>query len=102
MAENDVFIEGGNWPAWATEDTQNQILNALLAAGVSGLKKGDLQKLIEAIGKGDKDVSQILKDIKVEDLINRQEIVVDVKNIKSFHQHRLLTPNTKNKFKPSN
>jgi hypothetical protein len=74
MAENDVFIEGGNWPAWATEDTQNQILNALLAAGVSGLKKGDLQKLIEAIGKGDKDVSQILKDIKVEDKDNTKKL----------------------------
>jgi len=31
-----------------------------------------------------------LKDIKVEDLINRQEIVVDVKNIKSFLEDKIV------------
>ena len=74
MAENDVFIEGGNWPAWATEGTQTQILNALLAAGVSGLKKGDLQKLIDAVSSGDTDIAQILKSIKAEDRDNTKTL----------------------------
>ena len=66
MAE-DVFIEGGNWPAWATESTQSSILTALQALNVRGLNKSDMQKLIAAIGKGDKDVADILKNIQAED-----------------------------------
>lgn len=67
MAE-DVIIQGfgddRNFPDFATEQTQKQLLAAFKAVGLKGLKSDDLDKLITAIGKGDKDVSNILKSIK--------------------------------------
>lgn len=46
MAENDVFIEGGNWPDWATEAT----LNGLLRTSNLGTKlSGEANNLLRAI-----------------------------------------------------
>lgn len=67
MAE-DVIIQGfgddRNFPDFATEATQKQLLSVMSAAGLKGLKSSDLEKLISKIGNGDSDISSILKSIK--------------------------------------
>ena len=77
MAE-DVIIQGfgddRNFPDFATEATQKQLLSVMSAAGLKGLKSSDLEKLISKIGNGDSDISSILKSIKDGDESNSDKL----------------------------
>ena len=68
MAE-DVIIQGfgngGTMPDFATEQTLKQLVSVMgKSAGLENLKPEDLQKLANAIAKGDDGLSDLLKDIK--------------------------------------
>lgn len=77
MAE-DVIIQGfgddRNFPDFATEATQKQLLSVMTAAGLKGIKSTDLEKLVTKIGNGDKDISDILKSIKDGDEENSDKL----------------------------
>ena len=50
MAENDVFIEGGNWPDWATDSTLNAILRtSTLDTRLSGESNNILRAILGAV-----------------------------------------------------
>ena len=78
MAE-DVIIQGfgddRNFPDFATEATQKQLLATFKAMGLKGLKSEDLNKLIAAISSGDKNVADILKSIQVTGEDNDKKLI---------------------------
>ena len=85
MAEDIIiqgFGNGGNIPDFATETTLKQLVGVMSkSAGFENLKPEDLQKLANAISKGDGDVSGALKDLKLNNTSGLSKAKVELEKL---------------------